>query len=426
METILRIKKNYQLITSMISLFLLQGVLLAAVLPFDLKGESLSVISEGLKFDIASIPTISGPASVCVGVAGNIYSTEQGMTNYNWSVSAGGTITEGIGTNSITVTWNVEGAENVTVTYNSATSPAVLDVTVTAFSTAGISLSASSNPVCAGSQVTFTATPSNGGSSPSFQWKVNGINVGINSSIFAYIPSNGDVVGCQLTSSLLCSSVNPVSAVPVTMVVIQNLPGSVSITASNNPVCIGTQVNFLAVPFNGGATPVYQWKVNGINEGTNSSGFTFTPSNGDVVSCQMTSSATCVAGNPSNSNLITMSVSPTQVVTISVNASANPVCQGIPVTFTATIVNGGTSPAYQWFIGETPAGATNASFTYTPNQGDAVSCHLTSSAACTSGNPAISNTVPMVVTQNQSVNLNIVASVNSVCQGNPVSFNAYP
>ena len=52
------------------------------------------------------VPTISGPSSACAGSTGNIYSTQALMSGYVWSVSAGGTITGGAGTNSITVTWN--------------------------------------------------------------------------------------------------------------------------------------------------------------------------------------------------------------------------------------------------------------------------------------------------------------------------------
>ena len=78
-------------------------------------------------------PTITGPAAVCAGSTGNIYTTEAGMTGYTWSVSAGGTITAGAGTNAITVTWNSTGYNVVTVNYtnaNGCTAPIPTNYTV--------------------------------------------------------------------------------------------------------------------------------------------------------------------------------------------------------------------------------------------------------------------------------------------------------
>ncbi|MCX6269604.1 MAG: hypothetical protein NTW16_20000 [Bacteroidetes bacterium] len=83
------------------------------------------------------VPTIAGPASVCVNSAGITYTTQTGMTGYTWTVSAGGTITAGGGTRTITVTWNTTGAKTVTVNYTNtgnctAAAPATFDVTVNA------------------------------------------------------------------------------------------------------------------------------------------------------------------------------------------------------------------------------------------------------------------------------------------------------
>ena len=61
---------------------------------------------------------------------------------------------------------------------------------------AGVTIAASSNPFCPGSLVTFTATPVNGGTTPAYQWKVNGGNVGTNSPTYSYHPNNGDSVRC--------------------------------------------------------------------------------------------------------------------------------------------------------------------------------------------------------------------------------------
>ena len=61
-----------------------------------------------LTVNLLPIPTISGPSAVCIGSVGNNYITEAGMTNYTWSISAGGTITGGGGVNQNKVVVEVE------------------------------------------------------------------------------------------------------------------------------------------------------------------------------------------------------------------------------------------------------------------------------------------------------------------------------
>ncbi len=81
------------------------------------------------------VPGVSGLNAVCAGTTGTIYTTESGKTSYDWTISAGGTITGGgDGNNTITVTWNTDGAQTAGVTYSSlscpAASPTVYNVTV--------------------------------------------------------------------------------------------------------------------------------------------------------------------------------------------------------------------------------------------------------------------------------------------------------
>jgi hypothetical protein len=83
----------------------------------------------------------------------------------------------------------------------------------------GVSIAASANPACSGIPVSFTATPVNGGVSPTFHWKVNGINVGTNNPVYSYSPTNGDVVSCVLISSETCSTNNPASSNQVIMLI---------------------------------------------------------------------------------------------------------------------------------------------------------------------------------------------------------------
>jgi len=64
-------------------------------------------------------PTIGSTNIPCVGSTA-VYYTELGMTGYTWSVSSGGQILSGQGTATVTVQWNVAGAQSVTVTYSNA------------------------------------------------------------------------------------------------------------------------------------------------------------------------------------------------------------------------------------------------------------------------------------------------------------------
>ncbi|MEI6898938.1 MAG: FISUMP domain-containing protein [Bacteroidota bacterium] len=377
-------------------------------------------------------PSITGIDTICTGPT-VIYSTQAGKTQYQWSKSPGGTIISG-GTASdpiISIQWNTSGAQWVRVNYTDtngciAPIPAQFNVWVIAGPPVDIIISTSANPICAGIQVTFTAVPINPGSNPVYQWKVNGLLVGVNNPIYNYIPSNGDVLTCILTSNLSCSSNNPATSNTITMIVNPNLPVSVSVTPTANPVCSGTLVTFTATPTYGGNTPVYQWKLNGLIVGTNSPTYAYAPLNNDVITCKLTSSETCTTGNPAISNQVTMTVNPNLPVSVSISPSANPFCIGGSVTFTATPTNGGTPPAYQWKVNGLNAGSNSPTYTYNPVSGDLVTCIMTSSVACPTGNPATSNTITMIGNTGLPAGVSITANPNPFCPGTSVTFTATP
>ena len=383
-----------------------------------------------------TVRTITGPAQVCAGSINNVYTTESGMTGYIWTISAGGTITAGDGTNSITVTWNTTGSQTISVNYTDtfgcvALNATVYDVTVNPLLPVSVSVAVSANPVCTGTSVIFTATSTNGGLAPVYQWQVNGSNVGTNSPGFTTSTlANNDVVTVAMTSSLTCVSGNPATSNPITMTVNPVLPASVGISASpSGAICSGTPVIFTAAPTNGGPTPVYQWQVNGSNVGTNSPAFTTsTLANNDVVTVVMTSSLTCVSGNPATSNPITMTVNPVLPASVSLSASpSGAICAGSSVTFTATPVNGG-SPTYQWKVNGSNVGTNNPAFTTSSlANNDVVTVLMTSSLTCVSGNPATSNSITMTVNPVLPASVSITASPSgAICAGSSVTFTAAP
>ena len=357
-------------------------------------------------------PTFSGG-----GVAGTFSST----TGLNFVSTSTGQInlaTSTAGTYTVTNTIAATGGCGIVTATSSITINPNLPVT--------INISASDNPVCSGTSVTFTATPTNGGTTPSYQWKVNGVNAGTNSSIYSYVPVNTDAITCIVTSNATCATGNPATSNTVPMTVNPNLPVSVSIAASSNPVCSGTSVTYTATPTNGGTTPSYQWKVNGVNAGTNSSTYSYIPVNTDAITCVVTSNATCATGNPITSNTVIMTVNPNLPVSVTIAASSNPVCSGTSVTYIATPTNGGTTPSYQWKVNGVNAGTNSSTYSYVPVNTDAITCIVTSNATCATGNPATSNTVTMTVNPNLPASVSIAASATTICAGTSVTFTATP
>jgi hypothetical protein len=383
-----------------------------------------------------SVSIVPSSASICAGnpVTYTATPVNGGLTPaYQWKVN--GTDVSGATNAAYTfipvignaVTCVLTSSETC-ATGNPATSNTVA-VTVNPVLPVSVSISASATTVCAGTSVTFNATPVNGGITPAYQWKVNGTNVGgATNAAYTYVPANGNTVTCTLTSSVACPTGNPAVSNAIVLTVNPLLPVSVSIAASATTVCAGTSVTFNATPVNGGLTPAYLWKVNGTTvSGATNAAYTFVPANGNTVTCTLTSSETCTTGNPALSNAVTVTVNPLLPVSVSIAASATTVCAGTSVTYTATPVNGGLIPAYQWKVnGTSVSGATNAAYTFVPANGNTVSCGLTSSETCTTGNPAISNTVTMTVNPLVTVSVSISASATTVCAGTSVTFTASP
>jgi PKD repeat protein len=302
----------------------------------------------------------------------------------------------------------------------------VITMSMTPAQPVSIVISRSNNPICQGTSVYYTALPTNGGTNPSYQWKVNGVNIGTNSAYMTYMPANNDNVTCLLTSNISCSSGNPATSNALVMTVNPVLPVSVGIAASQNQVCSGTSVNFTATPVNGGPTPHYQWKVNGTNaESGGSPTFEYEPANNDAVTCILSSSVTCPSGNPATSNSLAMTVNPSLPVSVTIAASQNPIPSGTPVTFNASPVNGGTSPSYQWRVNGSNVGTNSPAYSYTPVNNDVVTCILTSNVSCPAGNPATSNAVTMIVNSTSYPTYLCELRNDSICDPKVYEFDVY-
>ena len=117
----------------------------------------------------------------------------------------------------------------------------------------------------------------------------------------------------------------------------------------------------------------------------------------DVITCELSSSSPCASPVPVISNSVNITVNPILEASVSIAADANPVSSGTSVTFTPSPTNGGSAPAYEWFVNSASKGL-GATYTYAPNNGDEVYAVMTSNATpCLTGSPATSNTITMEV-----------------------------
>jgi hypothetical protein len=242
-------------------------------------------------------------------------------------------------------------------------------------------VTANNSVICAGTPVTFSASITNGGTTPHFQWKRNGANVGKDS--IGYIVSNlanNDSVWVVFTSGESCVTTNNVASNKTTITVNPVLVPTVSIAASATTACSGTPVTFTATTTNGGTTPAYQWKINGVDAGPNNDTFSVsTLSNNDTVQLVMTSSATCASPVNASSSKVKMTINPSLTPDVTVLADAAAICAGSNITFRARPVNGGTAPVYQWQKNGTNAGTNDTVFTTSINGSDVIRVIMTTS-----------------------------------------------
>lgn len=249
-----------------------------------------------------------------------------------------------------------------------------------------------SSQICAGTKVVFTATPTNGGTSPVYQWMKNGAVVGTNSATYAdSLLATGDSIYCTLTSNASpCVTTSTVSSTKLTFTVTPVVTPSVSIAATpGGPFCIGANVLFTATPVNGGTTPVYQWVKNGVNTGTNAPTYTDSlAKDSDSIMLKMTTNAACATTTSATSNVVKVTVDvPHPVISITANKDTA-ICANTAVTFTAAV-----DPVYLWKKNGVVVG--NSSNTYKDSllkTGDNVQCFLVSSATgCNSNSGNILN-----------------------------------
>jgi uncharacterized protein (TIGR02145 family) len=216
-------------------------------------------------------PAITGSNAVCQGITGVIYTTQAGMTNYQWNISAGGTITSGgsVTDNSVTVSWIVAGPQSVSVNYHdlngcTAASSTLFPVTVNSLPTPTI---IGSNAICQGITGVIYTTQTG---MTNYIWNISaggtvtsGGSVTDNSVTVSWVVAGPQSVSVNYQNVNGCTASSPASY-PVTVNPIPAASGS--ITGSVGP-CQGSK----GVPYSVGSianATSYSWTLNPGSAGT--------------------------------------------------------------------------------------------------------------------------------------------------------------
>ncbi|MDB5258458.1 MAG: hypothetical protein JWM14_3153 [Chitinophagaceae bacterium] len=312
---------------------------------------------------------------------------------------------------------------------------------------------------------TFTATALNAGVAPVYQWKLNGINAGTNSSTYTNTAlAANDVVTCVLTPDLVGCTSAAYASNSLTNKTISS-PGNVEFYIQGTPATsacfsgeeqvrwkisdlnyvIATGNNLSKFQSNGNwdggaaswntvanngyfqfaATETNTLRAAGLSttnvnsnftsiqyafyltaagnvqiqeSGTNRGTFS-TYISGDVFKVAVESS---VVKYYQNGNLLYIStVAPLLplIADVSINASGGTITNALignfsSGTYTATAINAGASPTYQWQINSSNVGTSTATYSNTSlSPGDVVSCMIKPSTPGCTATPINSNTI---------------------------------
>ncbi len=378
---------------------------------------SLTTFSNGFLVPVGSPQPgiITGASTFCPGDP-EVYSvTPVPGGSYTWTLPAG---------------WSGFSSSNtITVTPGPGTTPVTLAVAVTTpcgpisiqrtrsivpGSAPGPPGTISGNAyICGGTTQTYSVLPVGGAINYVWTLPTGWIGGSTTNSINVTTNNSSGPITVKATNGCGQSSVNNL---PVTVIASLANPGPIT---GKDTVCSGSLQTYSILPVNGATS--YTWTLpsgwSGTTTGTSIQAFAGAATGGLTV----TAYVSCATSPVSSKNIaVVTSVNPS----VSISAPIATLCQGTPVTITATPSFPGTLPTYQW----KKNGVAVAAFgpTYTTNslmKGDTVNVTMTSNAACASNTAATSNTLAPNITPSvmPGVSINTVPPIN-ICKGVPVTF----
>lgn len=262
-----------------------------------------STAVSGATFQIATINTLGFSPMVLSfglynegGTTGTDFFVEASTDGSTYTVIPWGTVPVAVAWRKITITGSIPQSSTVYLRFRRSGTAAAyrVDDVALSYGTATVASISNAGPItqCGGTvPISVNLSPSG---TVSYLWS----NSATTSSIAASANGNYSVTvtdgfGCLKNFGPVSITINPILVPRLDI----NPPSA----------CAGVATTFTASSINGGTTPVYVWKKNGLNPVT---AITYSPgvlTAGDIISCELTSNALCAS--PS---VITVSLPPAQ------------------------------------------------------------------------------------------------------------------
>ena len=187
---------------------------------------------------LPSAPTASSTSRCGEGAVTITASANAGETTDWFAASSGGSaLAQTTGTFTTptlisTTTYYVEARNTTTGCVSTNRTEAIVTIITPAVPSITIASSDANNSICPNEPVTFTATDTNGGTAPTYQWKLNGSDVSGEGSTYTNSTLlNNDIVSVVMTANNSCQSANTATSEGITTVV-NTTPAALSITGS--------------------------------------------------------------------------------------------------------------------------------------------------------------------------------------------------
>ncbi|WP_207917089.1 T9SS type A sorting domain-containing protein [Flavobacterium hiemivividum] len=380
---------------------------------------------------IPATPTASNNGPLCVGSTLNLTTPLVSGATYSWT--GPNSFSSGLQNPSISgVNLATAGTYNVIVTVAGCPSAAgSTTVVVNPLLTPSVVITSSSTSICSGTSVTFTATPTNGGSAPSYQWKNGATLVGTNSPTYTTttLASNA-AISVVMTSNAICPSPSTATSNNIVMNVFTGTPsgwnGSTNITVSNQSICPPATVT-LSVPAASNAQ-YYQWNLPTgwiITNGNLTNSITVSVSSSAALGTQVIA---VKAINPcgENTKVSTPSNGKNQIIVnsfngVTISPSSQTVCANSSIIVTGLLTGNATSGNWT---------ATNGNITLQSQVGSTITAVFTPTISGGSATATITTNTPTGSCPNTPATATVAVTVSplpiaagtingsaTVCQG---------